>query len=137
MRDLVDYANEWIFCYIAMTGKGYLTSMCESFNILMSHDNYSITNDNLISFLHSLISLLSFISYIAIIVALINTVMKEYYFPSLLFIATTYIYFNYAVCVMIDSGVKAVMFTYALFPDEVRKKDPVLVNAIENQKKEK
>lgn len=134
LRDIINYANQWAFCYIALTGKDYILSIKESFRILTSNNNRSITNDLAISSLFSFVSMMSFLLYLAIIFFTCRPFASDE-IDFLLFTILSYAYFNYAITVVFDSGVKSVLFTYALFPEEVKRKDEALAIAIEEQRK--
>lgn len=138
LQDIVNFSNEWAYCHIALTGKGYVESTKESWRILSQPSNHAITNS---------VAITALLNFIGIIFAPIycfglwlfikdqNTPLKEVMIPALIFLVASYLFFSQGVSAIFDSGVKSLLFTYSMFPGEVREQDARLADAIEEQRK--
>lgn len=138
LQDIVNFSNEWAYCHIALTGKGYVESTKESWRILSQPGNRAITNSIAITTLLNFISIIFALIYsfgLWLIIKDTNAPLKEVMIPALIFLVASYLFFSCGVSAIFDSGVKSLLFTYSMFPGEVREQDAKLADAIEDQKK--
>lgn len=140
LRDFIDYSNQWAFSYIALTGESYLKATKGSWSTLMRGGNKIIS-----SYLaEQVLGLISFIfaclyGYGLYYMTIKNTstfddlVKDKQKVLSLIFLVICYININTFMYAIYESAVKAMLFTHALFPIEVKKKDPEFISKLETE----
>lgn len=146
LREILDYSNQWVFVWIALTGDSYIKGTKNAWHTLF--ECYGIVDNHLVERVVGMISFFFTLAFVVVLGALVkDDVLKFYqagpggdnqkfieFVLGLVFIITVYIYNITIVYSMFETGVKAVTFSYTLFPDIIRKNDIDLANALDRKK---
>lgn len=139
LQDLIDYSNQWVFTYIALEGKSYVQSTKEAWQSLFDGRSRGITDNYLVE---SVLGLFSFFFYL-LFTAGLYFIKKDLFIDiagnankivALSYVLLCYLFACILVYSLFESGVKALTFTFVLFPEQVKRKDQKLADAFERRK---
>ncbi|KRH94749.1 Choline Transporter-like (CTL) Family [Pseudoloma neurophilia] len=140
LEDLINYSNQWAFTYIALEGKSYIRSTKEAWQTLFEGRSYAFINNYLAETILGVFSLFYmlffFVGLFFLKESLFSNLKSIEKVISLLYVLTVYSFACTLIYSLFEAGVKALSFTFALFPDQVKSKDQELADAFERRKVE-
>lgn len=142
LRDLIDYSNQWTFCYISLTGKDYINSTKESWTCIFRTYGMMINSylsESIIAIISVLFTIMfGFVSF-QILSSSFSQTPNKFSDPDLLysylFLFFTYSFVSVSIYCVFESAVKALLFTNTLLPAQIRNKDEKLSETFNAQRK--
>ncbi|KAK1348071.1 putative plasma-membrane choline transporter [Hamiltosporidium tvaerminnensis] len=139
LEDIISFANDWCFCYMAVKGESYAKSMKSAFEKLTSSRNQILLNSLCTLPIIALFEFMWIAIYIAIFILyngyhFENTIAKlKDRFIIFSIVSVLYTTMNFGT--MFDSGCKAFLFAYSENPSAVAKEYPKVHTALVEQKR--